>query len=72
MIPIAHASPGKTIQIIHIKGNDKIKSQLQSRGISKGSKVQILKSGDPVLIKLGERRIAIEFKQAIKILGKEC
>ncbi len=72
MIPIAHASPGKTIQIIHIKDSDKIKSQLQSRGISKGSKVQILKSGDPVLIKLGERRIAIEFKQAIKILGKEC
>ena len=63
---------GSRVKIIEIQGGKEVKNQFDSMGIIKGKSVLILKKDrGPVLLKVGDSRVAVGFGQAIKIIVKK-
>ncbi|BCD68702.1 FeoA domain-containing protein [Nitratiruptor sp. YY09-18] len=71
-MPLTMASVGRKLKIVDIRGGRKAIDRLLAMGISPGIEIKLLKNdGGPLLVKLGESRIALGFGLADKIIVEE-
>lgn len=71
-MPLTMANVGTKLKIIDICGGKRAIERLMAMGISPGIKINLLKNdGGPLLIKVGESRIALGFRLANKIMVEE-
>jgi ferrous iron transport protein A len=67
--PLAQFQKGSLVTIEEIQGGCQFVYRLQALGLSRGKKIEVLKGGPgPLLVKVGNCRIGLGYKQAMKIL----
>ncbi len=73
-IPLSHAPLGRPLEIVSVSGGRGVLSLLTVMGLSIGSEVRLVsmdRRGGPVLIIVGETRLAIGCGIAQKIMVRE-
>jgi len=68
-MPLTFVKPGDMVKIKDIIGGGVVYKLLMEMGLNKGSKIKMIKnSSGPIIVAVGERRIAVGRGMAMKVM----
>ncbi|WP_432797102.1 FeoA family protein [Poriferisphaera sp. WC338] len=71
-VPIAHLHARQVAQVKLIEADDDDTARLKALGICQGRRVQLVQSGDPLIVKVLGARIGVSARLAANVIVEPC